>query len=343
MRRDTEDTATNNNLTSPNATSSSLFTQTGQNMRVIRKKIKRKKKRITTDKLNDNNDNFLTIRKSNKAGQAAKLIANSFEDQLKTDVSSETTESTTTLNSNNQLIDTTTNANTEVQFDDTTAGSDEDLNQKNKVTSTTINLNTMSNQNTRQDQVKGRMLAKKRKVMESITTTTTESSDSLIESSPDTSRGLEETSNLDGDSDNTYFNDNITDSTSPFIDDLDNNVRNSNRLKNAVRKKKIKSINNKNSRPALTSINSPFGDFTATFSTDENEEINTMKRKRKNKNRLVEPDESIENMHFRIDDIDGEDYDALNRDKGFGDRENDNDGFSNGFSNENTEGKLKLI
>lgn len=199
------------------------------------------------------------------------------------------------------------------------------------------------------------MLAKKRKVMESITTTT-ESSDSLIESSPDTSRGLEETSNLEGNGDsgdNTYFNvENITDSnirnfeminnkekknvifedSSPFMDDLEN-VRSKLKLKSAVRKKKVKSTNR--NRAALTSINSPFGDFTASISTDENEEDGS-RRKRKNKNRVVEPDESIENMHFRIDDVDADDYDALNREN-LNEEDKENDGFNNSFSNENTE------
>lgn len=198
------------------------------------------------------------------------------------------------------------------------------------------------------------MLAKKRKVMESVTTTT-ESSDSLIESSPDTSRGLEETSNLEGNGgdsgDNTYFNvENITDSnirnfelinnkekknvifedSSPFVDDLDN-VRSKLKLKSAVRKKKVKSTNR--NRAALTSINSPFGDFTASISTDEED---GGRRTRKNKNRVVEPDESIENMHFRIDDVDADDYDALNREN-LNEEDKENDGFNNSFSNENTE------
>ena len=197
------------------------------------------------------------------------------------------------------------------------------------------------------------MLAKKRKVMESITTTT-ESSDSLIESSPDTSRGLEETSNLEGNGDNgdnTYFSENITDSnirnfeminnkekknvifedTSPFVDDLDN-VRSKLKMKSAIRKKKVKSTNRNR---ALTSINSPFGDFTASISTDENDEDGG-RRKKKNKNRVVEPDESIENMHFRIDDVDADDYDALNREN-LNEEDKENDGFNNSFSNENTE------
>lgn len=195
------------------------------------------------------------------------------------------------------------------------------------------------------------MLAKKRKVMESITTTT-ESSDALIESSPDTSRGLEETSNVEGDGgDNTYFdNENITDSnirnfeminnkekknvifedSSPFVDDLDQ-VRAKLKLKSAVRKKKVKLTRNR----ALTSaINSPFGDFTASISTDDGNEEEGGRRKRKNQNRVVEPDESIENMHFRIDDVDADDYDAMNR---ANEEEKENDGFNNSFSNENTE------
>ena len=313
---------------SANVTGTTTFT--GQNGRII-KKIKRRKKKSRTDK---SDTSLLTAvrSRSSKNGQAAKLIANSFEDQVKTDVSSET-ESTTAQSTLGQLIDTTTNSNTEIQFDDSTATSDEATDSKSKITSTTVNLPT------RQEQVKGRMLAKKRKVMES---TTTESS---VETSPDASRDLED---ADRDSDNnnnnnlqdTYFNDNITDANT---DDSADSVRSGRlRLKSAVRKTKSQQLKSTDrNRPAHTStyINSAFGDFTATFSADDSDEttdtFNSGGGKRKKKNKAIEPDESMENMHFRIDDVDADDYDALHSSNRDNDKEND--GFSSGFSNENTE------
>lgn len=297
-----------------------LITQNGPNgtMKIIKKIKRRKKKRITSDKSND----LQAVRKNAKS-QTAKLIANSFEDQVKTDVSSEV-ESTT---NSAQLIDTTTsNANTEVQFDDTTAVSDEQLDQKRKVSSTTVTLNTMPN---KQEQVKGRMLAKKKKVMESISTTT-QSSDSLIDSSPDTSHDDSLETSLDENKKNndqdTYFNENVTESNDNLNED---NLR-SNRLKikNSVRKKKQKSSNLIKNRPAHTSINSPLGDFTATFSADDEEAFKRIRKNKAHTNKQMDADESLENMHFRIDDVDADDYDNLNN------KDNENDGFSNGFSNE---------
>ena len=144
-KRETEDVT---NLTSSNNTSAALFTQTGQSGTRVLKKIKRrKKKRITSDK---NSDSLLTaVRKANKS-QAAKLVANSFEDQVKTDVSSE---AEVTTASSGQLVDSTTNGNNEVQFDDTTSVSEEQNDQRsNRVTSTTVALSTMPN---KQEQVKG--------------------------------------------------------------------------------------------------------------------------------------------------------------------------------------------
>lgn len=143
-KRETEDTT---NLTSNN-TSAALFTQTGQGgTRVIKKIKRRKKKRITSDK--GNSDSLLTaVRKANKS-QAAKLVANSFDDQVKTDVSSEAEVTTSSA----QLIDSTTNGNNEVQFDDTTSVSEEQNDQRgNRITSTTVALNTLPN---KQEQVKG--------------------------------------------------------------------------------------------------------------------------------------------------------------------------------------------